>query len=146
MAVQSFFTLAYPCGVTIALPPQSPLGIFLPPKCQPSPNKWPANFVCQDCGRLFSHSAQDVHLVENASLVQSLVGESFWYLEFTCDQKGCKHCISTYIVWPESSSANGAAAFVRASNGLKCPQHGLILRPGGPTFVQKHPYLFRDSQ
>lgn len=144
MGVRSIFIVECPCGIAIPLPPQSPLGIFLPPKPQPNLNKWPANFVCHDCGQLFSCLAQEMHLVENASLVLGLTGESFWQVDFPCDHKDCGQCVSTYVVWPESSLGSGAAAFVRASNGLKCPQHGLILMPQEPVLVRRYPYLFHQ--
>jgi hypothetical protein len=144
MGVQALFVVEYPCGKAIALPPQSQLGIFRPPQPRPNLNKWPANFVCHDCGQWSSHSAEAIRLEENASLVHSLAGESFWRVEFACDQKGCEQCISTHIVWPESATANFVAAFVRASSGLRCPEHGLILQPQEPVVVQRSPYHFRS--
>jgi len=141
MGIQNIFIVECPCGIATPLPPQSPLGIFLPPKPQPNLNKWPADFVCHDCGQLFSRSAQEIHLVENASLVQSLNGESFWQVDFSCDHKGCGQCRSTYIVWPESSLGRGTAAFARASNGLKCPEHGSILLPPGTVIGEALPIL-----
>ena len=143
MGIQNIFIVECPCGIATPLPPQSPLGIFLPPRPQPNPSKWPANFACSHCGQWFSRSAEVIHLVENASLVRSLEGESFWRVDFPCDQQGCERNIATYIVLSESASSNNVSAFVRANNGLKCPEHGLIVQPQAPTLVQKFPYLFR---
>jgi hypothetical protein len=33
---------------------------------------------------------------------------------------------------------------VRASNGLTCPEHGLILQPQEPVLVQRYPYHFQS--
>jgi len=145
MDVQSIFIVECRCGTAIALPPQSPLGIFQPPRPQPNQNKWPANFVCPDCGQWFSRPQDKIRQVENASLVQSLTGASFWRVDFACNRRGCKRHISSYIVFPESSSANGVAAFVRSSSGLKCAEHGLLLQLGESILVQQFPYLWRST-
>lgn len=143
MGVQSIFVVWCPCRQSIALPPQSPLGIFRPPEPRPNLNKWPANFVCTDCEQWFSRLAEETHLIENASLVvQSLTGNGFWQVEFVCNHRDCGQCIPTYITLPLSSSASGIAAYVRASSGLKCPEHGLLLLREEPTLVKWYPYLF----
>jgi hypothetical protein len=141
--IQSVFVVTCPCGVAIPLPPQSPLGIFQPPTPRPSQRNWPANFECSHCGRWFSRSAQETHLVENASLFQSLRGESFWRVELRCGHPRCEQNISTYTTMPDTSSPSSVGAFVRANSGLKCPDHGLIGQPSEPTSVERFPYLFR---
>lgn len=138
-----WFIVECPCGVAIPLPPQSPLGIFQPPTPRPSLDKWPANFECSHCGQWFSRSAQDIHLEEIASLAHNLSEDSFWQVEFGCDQPRCEKRIDTYTTLPAASSANLVVGFVRASSGMNCPVHGLILQPQEGILVGRSSYLFQ---
>jgi hypothetical protein len=143
--IQPIFIVECECRVAIPLPPQSPLGIFLPPRPRPNPDKWPANFVCTDCGRWFSRSAQEFHLEENASLVRSLDGETFWRVVFECERPDCGQCISAYLMLPPTRDAIGVAAIARASKAVECPVHGMILLPREPSYADSYPYLFRST-
>ena len=51
--------LEFPCGHSILLPRQSPLGIFQGLESHPT-GEWPAIFLCSFCGQFFVCSHEDV--------------------------------------------------------------------------------------
>ena len=94
-----FFEVHLGCcnsGRSIALPRQTPLGIYEHLSYQHTA-EWPATFLCISCGRLFEDSEQtSVRFAQQVLPAQSLPLPDLWRIEFECDHENCGKLSTIY--------------------------------------------------
>jgi hypothetical protein len=117
------------CGVTIALPRQSPLGIFLGQQCQPT-DEWPIKLLCIPHERVCDKPGEGFHrgFVEQPNQNQPLA--CLWRIDCECAHENCKRHSSIYTWWPELAEEHSIVdKLLQANVKIACDSnHQLSLR------------------
>src|ERR1700693_5395181 len=91
------------CGVSIVLPRQTHIGIFLGQQCQPM-GKWPIELLCIPHGRVCECSGERLRRGLEPLPDQSQQMAALWWIDCECDQEGCERHSSIYTWWLESAA------------------------------------------
>ena len=118
------------CGVSIVLPRQSPLGIFLGQQCQPTV-EWPIKLLCILHGRVCVCSADNFHRDVAELPGQDQQMASLWQIDCACGHESCRRHSSIYTWWPGNVvSSDIVNAAIAAVPTIACtPEHDLVLKP-----------------
>ena len=119
----SFFELNLGCcdpRRSIALPRQSPLGIYEHLSYRPT-SAWPATCLCINCGRLFDNLEPDARFAQLELPDQGLPLPDLWQFEFECDRQSCERLRDIYTTYeagaPEAEVKN---AVFRNISTIRC--------------------------
>ena len=128
MAVQRVFRVECDCEMPIPLPPQSLLGIFQHPQCQPT-DMWPVAFQCPDCERVFVRRPGNVVLRGIEAPVRYPPRSTvLWQVELGCDREGCEATAAIYLLDEKAQSEASVRDLSEQANlsGVTCAVgHGL---------------------